>query len=827
MRVPLSWLADDAGLPPGALGPHPDADAVGEAFVRVGLEIDELDVLAGVSGPVVVGRVAEITELTGYKKPIRFCLVDVGGDEPRGIVCGARNFAFGDLVVAALPGAELPGGFAIAARQTYGHVSDGMLCSGRELGLGSEHSGILVLPAATAEPGAGAREVVGLADAVFDLDVTPDRGYCFSMRGVARELSAVLEVPFVDRGVAPVPEATTPAWPVSLAPDSGCSRFTARLVTGVDVTARSPWWLQRRLLLSGLRPISAAVDVTNYVMLELGQPLHAFDATLLTGELRVRRAQAGETLRTLDDRVRTLDPGDVVIADDTGAISLAGVMGGASTEVGAATTDVLLEAAAWDPLSVFRTARRHKLPSEASRRYERVVDPALAPVALERAATLLVEIAGGAVAPGRTDLGSVPPPTGIELDVALPDRVAGRTYPPGTTVHRLEQVGCSVTGATELVVCPPTWRPDLRLPADLVEEVLRLEGLDLIPSVLPAAPPGRGLTPRQRRRRAVSRAVAAQGCVEILPTVFLSAGILDGFGLDAADPRRSTAAVLNPLEADRAELATTLLPALVEALTRNVSRGVRDVALYAVAQVVLPRTGPPRGPLPTVEHPPDAQRLRAIDAGLPAQPVHVAAVLAGRREPPGWWGGGRVAEVSDAIALAHAAAAAAGVELEVRADQLAPWHPGRCAALVHDGLVVGHAGELHPGVVARLELPPRTCAMELDLDALPLGRSRPAPSVSAFPPVFQDVALVIEDGVAAAELGRALRAGGGQLLEDVRLFDVYSGAQVGPGRRSLAYALRVRASDRTLTEAEASAVRDAAVAEAGRRVGAVLRGTRS
>jgi phenylalanyl-tRNA synthetase beta chain len=823
VRTPLTWLAD-SGLPAGVLPTDPAA--VGEAFVRVGLELEEIDVLPGVAGPVVVGRVLEVTELSGFKKPIRFCRVEVGELEPRGIVCGARNFAVGDLVVAALPGSELPGGFAIAARKTYGEVSDGMICSARELGLGAEHSGIVVLPPGTAEPGAVATDVLGLTDAVLDLAVTPDRGYCFSMRGLGREVAAALGVPFADPAAVGVPDAEGDAWPVTVDPDAGCHRFTARRVTGVDASAASPWWLQRRLLLSGLRPISAAVDVTNYVMLELGQPLHAFDAARIQGALHVRRAQPGESLRTLDDTVRRLDPQDVVIADDSGVVSLAGVMGGAGTEVTTSTTDVLLEAATWDPLSVFRTARRHKLPSEASRRFERTVDPALAEVALERAATLLAEIAGGTVAPGRTVLGSVTVRPAITIAVDLPDRVAGTGYAPGTTRHRLEEVGCAVVEVDGgLAVTPPSWRPDLVQPADLVEEVLRLEGLDVIPSVLPAAPPGRGLTPAQRRRRAVSRALAATGYVEVLPTVFLPPGVFDAFGLDADDPRRRTARVLNPLDADRGELATTLLPALLESLVRNVSRGARTVSLYGIAQVVLPgREVPePVAALP-VDRRPTVEQVAALEASLPHQPVHVAAVLAGQRELAGWWGPGRVAEAADAIAAAQAVAAAAGVELTVRAGRHAPWHPGRCAELSVGAVVVGHAGELHPGVVERLGLPARTCAVELELDALPLVEPRPAPAVSPFPPVLQDVALVVDEGVPAQDVREALLTGAGDLVEDVRLFDVYTGSQVPLGKRSLAFSLRFRAADRTLTEDEASAARDEAVALATERVGAVLRG---
>ena len=825
MRVPLSWLSTDAGLPSGAL--PTDAAEVGEAFVRVGLELEELISLGLVTGPVVLGLVRDIVELAEFKKPIRYCQVDVGEDAPRGIVCGATNFAVGDLIVAALPGSELPGGFAIAARKTYGHVSDGMICSARELGLGSEHSGILVLPAGTAEPGADAATTLGLDDSVIELAITPDRGYCFSVRGLGRELAAAYDLDFTDAGLAEIPAADGDAWPVTVQPETLCSRFTMRRVTGIDPAAVSPWWLQRRLLLIGMRPISAAVDVTNYVMWELGQPLHAFDATAVQSALLVRKASRGEKLSTLDKVTRTLDPDDVVICDESGPVSLAGVMGGAGTEVGPQTTDVLLEAATWDPLSIARTARRHKLSSEASKRFERAVDPALAPVALERAAQLLAEIAGGTVRPGRTDEGGVPVRAPITIAVDLPDRVAGVAYPAGTTEARLGQVGCTVAaGGTDLSVTPPSWRPDLTQQADLVEEVLRLQGLDTIPSVVPAAPAGRGLTEDQRRRRAVSKALAAGGYVEVLPTPFLPAGVFDAWGLDADDGRRRTAAVLNPLEADRAQLATTVLPALLEALQRNVSRGQRDLSLFGIAQVVLPAAGAtqptPLAALP-VDRRPAQEEIDALLVSLPAQPVHVAVVLCGQRERAGWWGNGRPAEAADAIAAAITVAQASGVELTPRRAEHAPWHPGRCAELVVDGVVVGHAGELHPAAIERSGLLKRTCAMELDLDLLPLRELPIAPVVSPFPPVLQDVAVTVSNDVPAAAVERALRAGGGELLEDVRLFDVYSGAQLGEGKRSLAFALRFRARDRTLTEDEATAARDAAVAAATQATGAVLR----
>lgn len=837
MRVTASWLArhiDPAALPSSA-------EDIGEAFVRVGLEVEQIHPAPEITGPVTVARVEEIEELTGFKKPIRYCRVGFEGDRSRQVICGATNFVVGDLVVVTEPGAVLPGGFAIAQRETYGHVSDGMIASAKELGLGADHSGILVLPPGTADPGDDALEVLGLTEPVVELAVTPDRGYCFAVRGLARELATSLDADYTDPVTrVTVPRATGDAWPVTITDTEGCPRFTVRRVDGVDPAAPSPWWMQRALISAGMRPISLIVDVTNFVMLDLGQPLHAYDASRVTGTIDVRRATAGEKLETLDGQTRALDPDDLLITDESGPIGLAGVMGGATTEIPApdrlghgTRVDVLLEAAHFSAPVIARAARRHKLPSEASRRFERVVDPALPPVAAERAARLLVELGGGTLADGRTDEGGVPDVPAVRMSLNLPDRVAGVRYPRGATVRRLGQVGCAVeldTGADgqgQVVATPPTWRPDLRTPADLVEEVLRLEGYDAIPSELPAAPPGRGLTPAQRRRRAVSRALAEAGHVEVLPFPFVSAGIWNTFGLPADDERRRTVAVANPLDAERSRLSTTLLPGMLDMLVRNRSRGAEDLALYGIAQVVQPAEHPSEMPDPPVTSRPSDEEYAAIRAALPDQPTHVAVVLAGHREPRGWWGGGRAAGWADAIEAARLVGSAAGVELRARRAEHAPWHPGRCAELLvadtDEDRVVGYGGELHPKVVEALGLPARTAAVEIDLDAIPLRESLPVPAVSAYPPVAVDVAVVAPVEVPAADLADALTDGAGDLLETVRLFDVYSGDQVGQGRRSLAFSLRLRASDRTLTSEEANAARDAAVAEAGRRHGAVLR----
>ncbi|HEX4587024.1 MAG TPA: phenylalanine--tRNA ligase subunit beta [Mycobacterium sp.] len=839
MRLPYSWLRDVVQA--GAPGWDVPADELEQTLIRIGHEVEEIIPVGPVTGPLTVGRVVEIEELTEFKKPIRAVKVDVGSPngtaELRDIVCGATNFAVGDLVVVALPGVVLPGDFTIATRKTYGRTSDGMICSTAELNLGTDHSGILVLPPGTAEPGTPAAELLGLDDVVFHLAITPDRGYCLSVRGMAREIACAYDLDYVDPAEVPQspasgrypPPAEGEALPVTIQPGTGVMRFGLRPVTGIDPKAVSPWWMQRRLLLSGIRAISPAVDVTNYVMLELGHPMHAHDRSLITGGFKVRFAEPGETVVTLDDVERKLDPRDVLIVDDVATAAIGGIMGAGTTEVRDTTTDLMLEAAVWDPAAVSRTQRRLHLTSESGRRYERTVDPAVSVAALNRAATLLADIAGGTIEPKLTDWRGDPPRQDwsqppVSMAVDLPDRTAGVDYADGTTQRRLTQVGADVvTEGDRVTATPPSWRPDLREPADLVEEVLRLEGLEIIPSVLPQAPAGSGLTPVQKRRRAIGKSLALNGYVEILPTPFLPAGVFDQWGLPADDPRRTTTRVLNPLEADRPQLATTLLPGLLEALGRNVSRGAVDVALYAIAQVVEP-TSETRAVerIPNDRRPTDSE-IAMLDASLPHQPQHVGVVLAGLREPAGPWGAGRPVEARDAFEAVRVIGRAAGVELTLRAGQSLPWHPGRCAEVVIGDTVVGHAGELHPAVVERSGLPRGTCAVELDLDAIPLTEVLPAPAVSPFPAVFQDVSLIVGDDVAAAAVVDAVREGAGELLEDVRLFDIYTGPQIGDGRKSVTLALRFRAADRTLTEDEASAARDAAVKTAADRVGAVQR----
>jgi phenylalanyl-tRNA synthetase beta chain len=841
MRVPLSWLAEYA-----ALGePLPEPGDVARRLTAAGLEVETFEQAGYDISGVIVAEVTQIEELTGFRKPIRYCQVSIGTGEPCSVICGAVNFTEGDRVPFAQPGAVLPGGFEIGAKKAYGRMSEGMICSAAELAIGDDHSGILVLPP-SAPLGADFVAYAGLADHVFDIAVTPDRGYALSIRGVARELATAYGVAYTDpvgTGLPDDVETVSPeVYPASIEDPSACDRFVLREAHGFEPDAPTPLWMRVRLARCGMRSVSLAVDITNYLMLELGQPLHAFDRTRLTGPIVVRRARPGERLETLDHVVRDLDPDDILITDSSGPISMAGTMGGLATEISETSRDLVIEAAHFSAPGTARMSRRHRLFSEASYRFERGVDRELPLRASAKAVSLLAALGGASVVPGCTHASAEVPAVTITIADDYPDRVAGQTYGHDTVVRRLRDVGCEVTdpSAGTLTVIPPSWRPDLVHPSDLAEEVIRLEGYENVPARMPRAPAGHGLTAQQRIRRLAGRSLAEAGYVEVLSQPFAATADFDRLQLPADDARRTALRLANPLSEDEPLLRTTLLPGLLRVLARNVGRGFADVALYEMGTVFRPPPGSPGiAPILPVDRGPTAAELASLEAGLPAQPLRLGVVLAGDRELPGWWGGGRPAGWQDAIEAVREVLRLTRVPCRVTADQHAPWHPGRCAAiLITDDQgaerLAGHAGELHPRVVEAFRLPGRTCAAEIDLSVIETAAAAlgpvEAPVVSPYPVATQDVALVVAASVPAAEVEAALSAGAtgagdGSLLEEVALFDVYTGEQAGEGNKSLAYTLRFRAPDRTLTDEEVTAARDAAVAEAGRRVGAVLRGT--
>ena len=679
MRAPMSWIRQYVDVPVDQTGRD-----VAARLIAAGLEVETVDVLgAEVTGPLVVGRVLSVEELTEFKKPIRFCRVEVGAGNgevvdgvttsERGIICGASNFVAGDLVVVALPGAVLPGGFEIATRPTYGRVSDGMITSERELALGEDHNGIMVLPAGSAEPGDSGYEVLGLGDEVLDIAVTPDRGYALSIRGVAREVATAYGLPFADPALADS-EALLPA-PSGEAPH-GCSitdptaadRFVLRSIAGLDPSAPSPQWMRRALVACGMRPVSLAVDVTNYVMLELGQPLHAFDRAKLSGPLTVRRAAAGEPLETLDHVKRTLSAEDIVIAEPRGPLALAGTMGGLESEIDDDSHSVAIEAVHFSAHAVARMSRRHKLSSEASRRFERGVDPELpsdrlgarrSPAHRARGCHLRRHVPGRCGGPGRAR-----PDPGRP---ARADLGPARSLPTRPSTGSSRWARPSTVEGTSLVVTPPSWRPDLTDPADLVEEVVRLEGYENLPSTLPRVRAGYGLTAGQRLRRRVGRTLAASGLVEVLSYPFLGRQDLEALGIAADDPRSALVELANPLSDEAPCMRTTLLPGLVTAARRNLSRGAAEVALSEVGLVFRGSgTGtssePPR---PSVAGRPSDAEVAALEALLPEQPRHAAGLLAGERDRAGWWGAGRPADWSDAIGIVRDLAAELGVAIDI------------------------------------------------------------------------------------------------------------------------------------------------------------------
>ena len=864
-RIPLTWLGEHVELPATA-----SALEVATDLSRLGLEEEAL-FGAQVTGPLVVGRVLELVkEPQKNGKTINWVRVDVGpehnedADDPkdpqpgrerpsRGIVCGAHNFVEGDLVVVSLPGTVLPGDFAIAARKTYGHTSDGMICSGEELGLGPDpagEDGIIVLgrghaAGLTGEPGDDAIALLGLADEVVEINVTPDRGYCFSMRGVAREYSHATDAAYTD----PATTVETTATPgedagvgVRLADDAplegadGCTRFVALGVQGVDPSAQTPRWMARRLTLAGMRPISLIVDVTNYVMLDLGQPLHAYDAAKLVGPITVRRARRGEQLTTLDDVTRTLDPEDLLITDAGGdgdrVLGLAGVMGGEDTEVSATTTDIVLEAATFDPVTVARTARRHRLPSEASKRFERGVDPQLPLIAAHRAAQLIVEHGGGTIAAQVTDEGSATAPAPITAGLRDAERIVGIPYTDAQVTGSLEAIGCTLAHGAEgeLTVTPPSWRPDLEIREDLVEEIARLVGYAQIPSELPTAPGGRGLTVAQRARRAARRALAEVGLIEVNSAPFVAPAIHDRLRYAEADARREAVRILNPLSEDEPLLRTELLQTLLPVARRNLGRGEEQIAIFQRGSVFRARSGQGSAPVPAAAQRPSEQELEQILAALPAQTSALAAVIGGASGPDSWQGEPAPWGWADALDLARRAAAAVGAELEVRQTEHAPFHPGRAAELrvrtdSGDGLAVGAAGELHPAVIKEFGLPARTAAFELDLEAViaaahAVVRAEPVPT---YPPAKEDFAFVVEQSVPASAVEAAIVVGAGDLAERVHLFDVFTGEQIGEGKKSLAFAIRLRSTEGTLTAEQIGETRQRIIAAVESAVGGELR----
>jgi phenylalanyl-tRNA synthetase beta chain len=796
MRVSLNWLADYIALPTD------DVARIREAFESLGHEVEGIEYPRADWTEVVIAEVVSVEPHPDADK-VRLCQVVY--DDARtsvDVVCGAWNFDVGAIVPFAKPGAILPGGFEIGTRKIRGVQSNGMICSERELGIGDDAAGILVLDA-DAPVGTDFADFVALPDVIFDLSITPNRPDAMSMMGIARELSAYFDVPYamVEPDIPTVPG--TPSTTVEIQDPSGCLRFTGREIQNVEI-GPSPFWLRQRLRAAGVRAISNAVDVTNYVMLELGHPLHSFDADRIAGEhLIVRRSAAGEKMITLDDVERTLSVDDLVICDETGPISLAGTMGGATSEVSAETSRVFLEAATWDPPTIMWMSRRHGLRSEASSRFERGVDPGLPLRASSRAAQLLAEMSGATVLAGVVDEVAVAvAERTVELPMSVVTRTLGQGFDADQVARLLAKLELGVSGEDPLSVVVPTFRPDLERPIDLVEEVARLHGFDRFGESLPRGSAS-GLTIEQRRERRLRSALTGAGLHQAVHLSFMDPDDLDLIGYPADDPARHLVRVRNPLREEEGALRTTLLPGLLASLRYNASHGAEHGGLFETGRVFFSE--------------PDE-----VDSRIPDQPVRLGFALFGVSGGLELGGKGRQADAFTASALARLIAEVLDLEMELTAATYPGFHPGRCAEVRVDGRAVGQVGEVHPVVVKHYGLEGRVAGGELDLSALVASAPRPqlvTPSV--FPRSEFDLAFVIDRDAPASDLLATTIAAAGDLVESAEVFDEYRGLE--DGRKSLAIHYVLRAGDRTLSGDDVAPVR-AAMIEAAAASGAELRG---
>ncbi len=793
MRVSLNWLKEFIDIP------TTDVAELTHAFDMLGHAVEEVEHFDVEWTDVVIGKVLRI-EAHPNADNIRVTRVDIGDGEDHQIICGAWNFEEGAVVPVSVPGAVLPGGFEIGSRAIRGVESHGMICSERELGLGELHEGIMVLDGA-APIGEPFESILDLPDVVFDLEVTSNRPDVMGMVGVARELAAWFDVPLRQPEIALATVPGTPALKVSISAPDGCNRFVAREIRDVNI-GPSPLWLTERLRKAGIRAISNIVDVSNYVMIELGHPMHAFDADAIAGErLDVRWGIDGDELETLDGSVRRLGGEDLVIADDVGPTSLAAVMGGARSEVRDSTHRVIMEAASWDPPTVMYTSRRHDLRSEASARFERGVDPNLALDANTRACQLLLEVGGGSVLEDVIDVVANPAvPARIDLSLRDVTRLLGDRFTLegcGRLLRRLE-LGVEV-GADLLHVTIPTNRPDLAMPADLVEEIARLADFDTFDESVPTGPAG-GLLVEQRRSRAVHETMRGAGLSQAINLPFVSEEELAAFS-DGGEVT-GVVTVRNPLREDQSKLRQSLLPALLRRLRENRNRGSEAVALFETGRVFYARPW-------------------ADDDRVPEQPLRLAAAIVGP------FGVSRIgekaegADVNTALALVDLLAWSLGIDIQREQAHAHGYHPTRTASLRVGGRVVGYAGELHPDLADTFELGARVAAVELDLD--PLLDEQPkvemAP-VSTFPHVDFDLSFEIGMDVAAGAVASATSEVS-PLVERVSIFDDYQ--DDAAGLRAVAIRYRLRAPDRTLEAGEISTIRGEMIEAAATR-GAILRG---
>ncbi len=797
MKFTLNWLREFIDLPTD------DADEIASVFGNLGFEVEEMKHLVPTFSDVVIGRVLEVSAHPNADQ-VRLCRVDIGAEESD-IVCGAWNFEAGAVVPVAVTGAVLHEGFEIGVRKIRGIESNGMICSEAELGLGEEAAGIMVLqddyPEATRRIGEDLTSVLELPDVYYEIAITPNRPDCMSVVGLARELAAYYDVTLRVPGISVTEEV--PASGVSLIIENpeACPRFAGREMRDV-VVGPSPHWLRWRLTVAGVRPISNVVDASNYAMIEMGHPTHAFDLDRLGPEVLIRRAREGESITTLDEVERTLLSSDIVVTDGERAVAVAGVMGGSATEVHIETTRILIEAAYWEPPSIMFTSKRLGLRSEASARFERGMDPGFCALAADRVAQLLERIAGATAVAGPVDSypGEVKPRR-ISLSLSEIPRHLGIDLPAKTVAGLLTRLGFEVSGDDPLAVTVPTRRPDVARPIDLIEEIARLHGFDNIPDRI-ATGIGGGLPPFERKLRRLRDALVGAGFYEAMSFSFIGADDLDALGLPSDDPRRRGIAVTNPLRDEEGVMRTTLLPGLLKSAALNIARKITDISLFETGKVFLPG-----------------------DDEIPDQPERLGFIAVGERNTD-WESESRRVDMRDASGLWVLITEELRLpDAGLRQAVLPGYHPGRGAEVTLAGEVVGTVGELHPRVIAAFGLNGPAIAGEIDLDRILVATGswvyRPP---SQYPPVIFDLAFEVEEGVAASAVLSAIDEMGGEMLEDRKIFDLFRGDPIPDGRKSIAVRLTLRPPGRTLTDEEVAPIRRSIVARVEETTGASLRG---
>ncbi len=787
MRVPMEWLNEYCA-------PSMDVAALAERLALTGTEVERVE-HHGVAAleHFVIGKVLERRRHPDADR-LSVCMVDVGGSTPSEIVCGADNVAAGQTVAVARPGAVMPDGKRLDKAKLRGIESNGMILAEDELAIGTDHAGIIVIEGDGLAAGAPLAEVLPIATDVLVLEITPNRPDCLGIYGVARETHAATRAPLRPPPWSEDPgsEGELPGIEIEVQSPEQCPRFTARAFDGVQI-GPSPLWLKARLMAAGQRPISNVVDITNYVMLLTGQPLHAFDRDRIAGaRLTVRAAQDGETIETLDGQIRKLTPDMVLIADGDGPTSIAGIMGGARSEVSTETTRVLMEAANWNGPNIHRTALELGLRSEASSRFEKGLQPEQAMEAQALATALMIELCGARVLPGTVDIGGPgPEPPTIQLRDARVEGLLGTPIPRARCREILEALEFTVSENSDglAVTVPAFRRADITREADLIEEVARLDGVDKLPATLPSRHDALGrLTVTQRQRRAGADALTAQGLDEIVGWSFVGAELAQRLRIGD----RQVVELENPMSADQSQLRTTLLGSLLEAARRNRSHGASVLRVFEAGAVYLP----------------------AGEGELPREPYHVAALLTGRVRRPTWRDPDpRPADFFAAKGVLAGLLDRLRVDWQVESGQEPFLHPGRAAQILVDGRAAGWLGEVHPLVAQEWDLSATVAAFELDLDAVPEPRTPLYQDLTGFPEVREDLAVVVPDEVSAAQVLAAVRHAGQPLLAGVEVFDVYRDAErLGEGNVSLALALSYRAPDRTLTDEEVASWRESIVA---------------